>query len=100
MPERHNVDKIRDEFPNITDEILRSAHEDFCLYWQGQGKPMAEWDATWLRWMRKELARTQNPGRSSNGGQVHKLRAITQLAADVRAQEQAELVNTQRRAVE
>lgn len=55
MPQRQNIDKVRAEFPTITDAVLRTVHEDFCLYWQGQGKPMADWDATWLRWVRKEL---------------------------------------------
>ncbi len=41
----------------MSNQVLREVHEDFCLYWQGQGRPMADWDATWLRWMRKELPR-------------------------------------------
>lgn len=90
MPQRSNVDKIRAEFPEITDTVLKSVHEDFCLYWRGQGKPMADWDATWLRWMRKELAK-HTPGRSpSAGGQVHKLRSYAELASEVRAEEQAQ----------
>jgi hypothetical protein len=89
MPQRSNIDKIRAEFPEITDPILKSAHEDFCLYWRGQGKPMADWEAVWLRWMRKELAK-HTPSRSPSGGQVHKLRSYAELASEVRAEEQAQ----------
>jgi hypothetical protein len=66
MPERHRIDKIRAEFPAIDDTSLKSVHEDFCLYWTGQGRPMADWDSTWLRWMRKELPRFTVGRNSSN----------------------------------
>lgn len=64
MPLRGTIDKIRSEFPAITDPQLKSMHEDFVLYWKGQGRPMADWDATWLRWMRKEAAKVV-PDRST-----------------------------------
>lgn len=67
-PEPHIGEKIHTEFPAIPNETLREVHEDFCLYWQGQGKPMADWDATWLRWMRKELPK-HTVGRT-NGSNV------------------------------
>lgn len=57
MPLRGVVDKLRSEFPSLTDVQLKESHDDFVLYWQGQGRPMADWDATWLRWMRKEAAK-------------------------------------------
>jgi len=57
MPSHATVTKLRAESPTLTDPQLKALHEDFVLYWQGQGKPMADWDATWLRWMRKEAAR-------------------------------------------
>lgn len=59
MPQRKTVDKLRADHTHTTDPMLKSLHEDFCLYWQGQGKPMADWDATWLRWMRKEVAKVK-----------------------------------------
>lgn len=101
MPPADVVEAIRDEIHGITDEQLRYQHRKFIDHWKKTGKPMADWDATWRNWMRTANERGELGSRnSSQGGQVHKLRAITQLAADVRAQEQAELVNTQRRAVE
>lgn len=57
MPQQHNIEKVRREFPTVSKETLETVHEDFCLYWTGQGKPMADWDSTWLRWIRKELAK-------------------------------------------
>jgi hypothetical protein len=30
--------------------------EQFLDYWKGNGKPMADWTATWQRWMRKAQA--------------------------------------------
>lgn len=54
MPLRGTLDKLRSEFPTVNNDQLKALHEDFVLYWQGQGRPMADWDATWLRWMRKE----------------------------------------------
>ncbi|WP_447593584.1 DUF1376 domain-containing protein [Aquipseudomonas campi] len=32
--------------------------EQFLDYWKGNGKPMADWKATWQRWMRTSQART------------------------------------------
>lgn len=57
MPTRSTVDKLRADAPHLTDSQLKALHDDFCLYWQGQGRPMADWEATWLRWMRKETAK-------------------------------------------
>jgi hypothetical protein len=68
MPSRPTADKLRADFPDVTDPLLRSLHEDFCLYWQGQGRPMADWDAVWLRWMRKEFAKSKPT--TSNGSVV------------------------------
>lgn len=65
MPLRGAVDKLRSEYPTLTDSRLKTLHDDFVLYWQGQGKPMADWDATWLRWMRKEAEKSTA---SRNGG--------------------------------
>lgn len=28
-------------------------HENFCDYWRGRGKMMADWIATWRVWMRR-----------------------------------------------
>lgn len=54
MPLRGTIDKLRADHPHLSDPQLKRLHEDFVLYWQGQGRPMADWEATWLRWMRKE----------------------------------------------
>lgn len=68
MPLRGAIDKLRTEHPHLTDAKLKSLHEDFVLYWQGQGKPMADWDATWLRWMRKEAEKLISPRGGNNSG--------------------------------
>lgn len=67
MPRQNLIDKVRAEFPSATDQALKQLHEDFCLYWQGQGKPMADWDATWLRWIRQELRKATTPARNNHG---------------------------------
>lgn len=67
MPSRKTVEKLRADYPSATDPLLKSLHDDFCLYWQGQGRPMADWEAVWLRWMRKELAKVKP---ATNGSAV------------------------------
>ncbi|MFI8608531.1 DUF1376 domain-containing protein [Pseudomonas sp. NPDC077649] len=37
--------------------------EQFLDYWKGNGKPMADWTATWQRWMRTSQARLVERGR-------------------------------------
>ncbi|PIA74281.1 DUF1376 domain-containing protein [Ectopseudomonas toyotomiensis] len=37
--------------------------EQFLDYWKGNGKPMADWKATWQRWMRTSQARLVERGR-------------------------------------
>jgi hypothetical protein len=66
MPNGDRIAKVRCEFPSASDLTLKSLHEDFCLYWQGQGKPMADWDATWLRWIRQELRKATTPARNGH----------------------------------
>jgi hypothetical protein len=102
MPSSAVVDTIREELHGVTDEQLQYQHRKFIDHWKKTGKPMADWDATWRNWMRTANERGELGHRngSTHGGQVHKLRAISQLAANVRAQEQAELAVNQRRAVE
>lgn len=99
MPARSVIDEIKAECPHVD---LEAEHRKFVDYWTdktGKDATKISWEGTWRNWVRR--AESQTPqGRPSDPRNVHKLRAITQLAADVRAQEQqAELVN-QRRAVE
>jgi hypothetical protein len=67
MPLRGVIDKLRSEYPTLADSQLKALHEDFVLYWQGQGRPMADWDATWLRWMRKEAAKLSGVRTGTDG---------------------------------
>jgi hypothetical protein len=67
MPLRGTIDKLRSEHTHLTESQLKPLHEDFVLYWQGQGRPMADWDATWLRWMRKEAAKLAGVRNGTNG---------------------------------
>ncbi|MCH9731657.1 MAG: hypothetical protein K0U84_18605 [Actinomycetia bacterium] len=67
MPLRGTIDKLRTDNPHLTDPQLKRLHEDFVLYWQGQGRPMADWEATWLRWMRKEAAKLRGTRDGTTG---------------------------------
>lgn len=51
-------------------------HENFCDYWRGRGKMMADWIATWRVWMRRApqfKGATRDP--------VH-LRTLDEIRAD------------------
>jgi hypothetical protein len=50
-----------------------------------------DWDATWSGWMRRELVKVPN----GTNGKPHKLRALADLAAEVR-----EMENTNGKALE
>lgn len=99
MPPQSVIDEIKAECPHVD---LEAEHRKFVDYWTdktGKDATKISWEGTWRNWMRR--AESQTPqGRPPDPRNVHKLRAITQLAADVRAQEQAELAVNQRRAVE
>lgn len=43
---------------------LAGWHKSFVDYWVGEGKPKADWVATWRNWMRREAA---NAGGRKNG---------------------------------
>lgn len=48
--------QLSDEWRAIAEDAGESADlqfEKFRLYWQGVGKPMADWKATWQRWIRQ-----------------------------------------------
>ncbi len=46
--------------------------EQFLDYWKGNGRPMADWKATWQRWMRTSQARIAQAGPRRAGGVVNR----------------------------
>lgn len=88
MPQQKTVDRIKAAFPHISSEQLRNEHELFICWATSSASSNAvklDWDATWSGWMRRELVKM----RSHNGtnGKPHKLRALADLAAEVREME-------------
>lgn len=50
--------------------------EQFLDYWKGNGKPMADWKATWQRWMRTSQARITQTSPRRPGGAVNRQQQI------------------------
>lgn len=54
MPKQSTIDKMRTERPDLN---LEAEHQNFMDYWQsitGAKARKADWDRTWLVWMRKQ----------------------------------------------
>ncbi|WP_146213144.1 hypothetical protein [Corynebacterium striatum] len=54
MPNQSTIDKMRTERPDLN---LEAEHQNFMDYWQsitGAKARKADWDKTWLVWMRKQ----------------------------------------------
>jgi len=83
MPTQKIIDAIKDE-TGATSEQLRFQHRQFVDYWLGRGEPMADWHATWRRWMRTAHKRGDF---GAPTGKPHKLRSLAELAAEVRETE-------------
>ena len=88
MPQQATVDRIKASFPNATSEQIRHQHELFICWATGSASSNAvklDWEATWSGWMRRELVKLT----TANGinGKPHKLRALADLAAEVREME-------------
>jgi hypothetical protein len=86
MPTQDIVDAIKAE-TGATSEQLKFQHRQFVDYWQGRGEPMADWHATWRRWMRTAHKRGDFGTAGTTNGKPHKLRALADLAAEVREME-------------
>ena len=88
MPQQKTVDRIKAAFPHISSEQLRNEHELFICWATGSASSNAvklDWDATWSGWMRRELVKM--PSHNGTNGKPHKLRALADLAAEVREME-------------
>jgi hypothetical protein len=91
MPNQSTVDAIKEE-TNATKDELTQQHRRFIDYWiakAGKDGVKLDWDATWRNWMRNanqrgEIGRTTTPT-----GKPNKLRALADLAAEVREMENA-----------
>lgn len=89
-PSRTVIDAIKAE-TGAGDDALRYQHRKFIDHWLKTGKPMADWDACWRNWMRTaaergELGPTVQPTPTTRPS---KLRALADLAAEVRQHETA-----------
>jgi hypothetical protein len=97
MPPRDVIDAIRAE-TGASDEQMRRQHRKFVDYWQGTGKPMADWDATWRRWMRTAHERGDFGATVSVLGgapaRPSKARILAELAARTREEEQRQGLTT------
>ena len=88
MPEQKTVDSVKADFPHVTSEQLRLEHSKFICWATGSASANAvklDWDATWSGWMRRELVKV--PSHNGTNGKPHKLRALADLAAEVREME-------------
>jgi hypothetical protein len=86
MPQQKTVDRIKAAFPHVSSEQLRNEHELFICWATSSASSNAvklDWDATWSGWMRRELVKVPN----GTNGKPHKLRALADLAAEVREME-------------
>lgn len=91
QPNPDVVAQMRSDHPGID---LRAEHAKFADYWRakaGKDGRKADWTATWRNWIRR--AAEQRPAHT-NGNQVHKLRAVADLAREVRAEETAAQLGT------
>lgn len=90
QPDQSTITLIRAERPDID---LDAETRKFVDYWTakpGRDATKLDWNATWRNWMRN--ARQQSP--NANGQRTHKLRALADLAAEVR-----EIETTNERAI-
>lgn len=86
MPPREVIDAIKAE-TKANDEQLRYQHRKFIDHWRKTGKPMADWDACWRNWMRTSHERGEIGQPTTATGKPSKLRALADLAAEVREME-------------
>jgi hypothetical protein len=89
MPDQSTVDAIKDETQATKDE-LSYQHRKFVDYWTdktGQAATKLSWDGTWRNWMRTAYERGDIGKRTTTNGKPHKLRALADLAAEVRDME-------------
>ncbi len=89
MPQQKTVDRIKAAFPRISSDQLRNEHERFICWATGSASANAvklDWEATWSGWMRRELVKA-TPTQIGTNGKTHKLRALADLAAEVREME-------------
>lgn len=92
MPEQSTVDAIKEETGATKDE-LSYQHRKFVDYWTdrtGQAATKISWDGTWRNWMRNAYERGEignKNGQPPPNAKPHKLRALADLAAEVREME-------------
>lgn len=93
IPSEEAIAAMKTECPHVN---LEAEHRKFVDYWTdktGKDATKISWDGTWRNWMRR--AESQTPQGRPVG--VHKLRAVSELAAELRAQEESELVTAEQR---
>lgn len=74
MPKQSTINKVRTERPDLD---LEAEHQNFMDYWQsitGAKARKADWDKTWLVWMRKQHRKDTTPTRLSNAEVTRQLR--------------------------
>ena len=91
------IAQMRADHPQVD---LRAEHAKFVDYWRakaGKDATKRDWAATWRNWIRRAA---ENPTRYPQpNGKPHKLRVIAELAAQARAQENAQLANQPRKEI-
>ena len=94
MPKPSTVDAIKAE-TNATKDELSHQHRKFVDYWTdktGRDATKLSWDGTWRNWMRTAHERGEigkKAGTPAPNAKPHKLRALADLAAEVREMETA-----------
>lgn len=89
MPTQEVVDSIKAE-TGATREQLSYQHRKFLDYWTskaGSGATKVDWLGTWRNWMRTACERGEIGHPQRNGARPNKLRALADLAAEVREME-------------
>ncbi len=89
MPDPDTIDAIKAE-TNATKDELTYQHRKFVDYWTdktGQAATKLSWDGTWRNWMRTAYERGDLGKGTTPKGKTHKLRALADLAAEVREME-------------
>ncbi len=93
------VTEMHQRFPAVD---LKTEHEKFTNYWRstaGAKGRKSDWEATWRNWIIRSAE--QLPPRNGTNGQPHKMRTALELAAELRAEEQAQLETaSHRRAIQ
>jgi len=94
MPNQTTVDGIKAETGASKDELAYQ-HRKFIDYWTektGHTATKVSWDGTWRNWMRNACERGEIGSKAAStgpNGKTNKLRALANLAAEVREMENA-----------